>query len=146
MNIALEILGQPVSMKNGRQIVTNKATGKKMSIKSPEALQYEEDFLKQVPGQLKICIDEPVKVSIVAYYASRKPDLDCELICDLLQKSGILKNDRLIHEKHFIKRLDRDNPRCDIRISGDNSMDSKSRMKRMAVNKKTEGSDAKNTL
>jgi Holliday junction resolvase RusA-like endonuclease len=87
-----------------------------MSIKSEEALSYAESFLIQIPRKARICIDVPVKVSVIAYYSSRRPDLDCELIFDCLEKGGVLKNDRLIHHKDMMKGLDKENPRAEIRI------------------------------
>ena len=110
------VLGQPVSMKNRRRNFVHRYTGKSMSIKSPEAMQYEEDFLKQIPPKFKLSIKSKVRVKVVAYYASERPDLDCELICDCLQKGRVLKNDRQIVEKYFIKRLDKDSPRAEIEI------------------------------
>jgi len=106
------ILGQPVSMKNSRQFIRPG-----LIIKSKKALQYEKDFLAQIPPKFKLNIESKVMVKVIAYYGSRRPDLDCELICDCLQKGGVLKNDRQIMEKYFIKRLDKDNPRADIEIT-----------------------------
>lgn len=114
--IKFTVYGQPVSMKNGREIVRNKRTGKPISIKSKEARQYVSDFLIQIPYRYKIKIDVPVKVTIRAYYTSMRPDLDCELIYDCLQKGGVLKNDRLIEDKHSQRRVDKENPRCEITI------------------------------
>jgi len=118
--IQFTIYGQPVSMKNGRRIVKSKRTSKMMFIRSQKALDYERDFLKQLNHDPKFprfqSISIPVSVNIWAYYSSRRPDLDCELICDCLEKSGILVNDRLIHEKHFFKALDKENPRAEITI------------------------------
>lgn len=115
MSIKFTVLGQPVSMKNQRVIVRSRR-GVSMLIKSPHALQYEGCFLMQIPSSCRQCLDFPVSVTVTAYYASRRPDLDCELICDCLQKGGVLKNDRLIIEKHFKKKIDRSNPRCEIEI------------------------------
>lgn len=114
--LQLIIYGQPVSMKNNRRLILNRRTGKPMFIKSKNAIQYEKDFLKQILPKHKLNIDHQIKVIVDAYYKSRRPDLDCELIYDCLQKNGIVKNDRLIIQKVAYKRLDKENPRVEILI------------------------------
>lgn len=52
-------------------------------------------------------------IYVNVWYASRRPDLDIELIKDLLQ-GVVYLNDRQIKEQHSKHHLDKDNPRCRI--------------------------------
>lgn len=82
-------------------------------IKSAKALSYASAFKLQArAGRM---IDGDVAVHIKIWYASRRPDLDESLILDLLQ--GIAyANDRQVKEKHIYWGLDKENPRCEIRV------------------------------
>ena len=51
-----------------------------------------------------------------AFYPSRRQDLDCALIYDLLQKSGIVKNDRQVKVKKEVWHLDRKNPKVVVTV------------------------------
>jgi len=114
------ILGQPYSMKNRRQIIVDKTTGKRRSIKSKEALAYAETFNLQMqfyrlpPDDL---ILGPVRVTIRIWYKSESPDLDEALILDLLQGT-VYKNDNKVVEKHVFKECppDKTNPRAEITV------------------------------
>lgn len=84
-----------------------------MVIKSQKALDYSDEFRKQVrPGQL---LEGDLAVTMRIHYASRRPDLDESLILDLLQGVAY-KNDRQVREKHIFWGLDRENPRCEILV------------------------------
>lgn len=61
-------------------------------------------------------IDHEVCMVATLYYASNRPDLDESLVMDALQKCGVIKNDRLIREKHIQHGLDRDKPRVEIEL------------------------------
>ena len=115
--ISFTVFGQPVSMKNSRQLIPGKGNRRPMIIKSQKAREYEKSFLAQIMDFKGPLIETHVQVKVIAYYASRRPDLDCELICDCLQRGGILKNDRQIVIKHFTKKLDPENPRAEITIA-----------------------------
>lgn len=111
--IFLRILGEPASKANSRRLVMR---GRKpMMIKSEKALSYASDFLSQV-RQLDELMEGDLVIHITIYYASRRPDLDESLILDLLQ-GKIYLNDRQIKEKHIYHRLDKENPRSEIRIA-----------------------------
>jgi Holliday junction resolvase RusA-like endonuclease len=56
-----------------------------------------------------------VKVTMMIFYASRRPDLDESLILDLLQDVAYV-NDRQVKEKHIYWGLDEENPRAEIII------------------------------
>lgn len=108
------IMGEPCSKANSRKVATF-PNRKPLFIKSDKARNYERDALKQIrppaaPIQDDVCLTATI------YYASRRPDLDESLICDVLQKAGVIKNDRLIKEKHIYWALDPANPRAEVRI------------------------------
>lgn len=106
------IYGEPASKANSRKMVY--VHGKPMFIKSAKALAYAKMFKQQCVRQKMLEGDVCVEIKI--YYASRRPDLDESLILDLLQDVAYL-NDRQVKEKHIYWGLDKDNPRCEIKVS-----------------------------
>ncbi len=109
------IYGEPASKANSRKIIINKRTLKPQVIKSDKANRYLRDFVLQCPKP-KHPINNHVVLTAHIYYASDRPDLDESVIMDGLQKAGIIKNDRLIREKHIYKFIDKVNPRVEIEI------------------------------
>jgi len=89
-----------------------------MFIKSDKALTYAESFKQQCEPYLSYvtAFDCDVCVEIKIYYASRRPDLDESLILDLLQGVTYV-NDRQVKRKVIDWGLDKENPRCIIRVS-----------------------------
>ncbi len=88
------IIGQPCSKANSRKMV--KIKGKWRSIKSGEALIYEDSAQKQLAGlRARPLIEGPVRVSMRVHYRSGRPDLDESLILDVLQ-GYVYKNDRQV--------------------------------------------------
>lgn len=117
--LEIQISGQPQSKANSRQIVTNPHTGKPMVIKSKAALEYTKTFLKQITGDMQQglgSIDNPLLLFVVVYYKSNIPDLAIDLIKDLLQKSGVISNDRWVKAELVFSRIDKLNPRTHITI------------------------------
>jgi len=109
----LIIYGEPASKANSRKIVN---FGKRFaSIKSDKARNYEKEFAKQCPT-LENIIENDVKVELIVYYASRRPDLDESVILDCMQ-GKIYVNDRQVKQKIVYWGLDRDTPRTHIRVS-----------------------------
>lgn len=90
-----------------------------MLIKKPAAIHYVEDALWQLKSQLRshITFTEPIKITITIWYKSKLSDLDVSLIQDVLEKAGVYKNDRLVHELHAYKRFDKFDPRLEVTIS-----------------------------
>ena len=85
-----------------------------MFIKSEKALAYASTFKLQALAPDEMLAGD-VAVHIKIWYASRRPDLDESLILDLLQGVAY-ENDRQVKEKHIYWALDKENPRCDIRV------------------------------
>ena len=82
-----------------------------MSFKNPEAQRYVKDFLKQIPGNLQVRYDTPVRLTAFIFYKTKRPDLDESLLMDCLESSSIITNDRLIWDKQILKYFDKHIPR-----------------------------------
>lgn len=108
-----EIFGEPASKANSRKIVLIK--GRPASIKSDKARKYAAEFQKQC-HPIDELFEEDVRVEMLIYYASRRPDLDESLILDLMQ-GLVYKNDRQVKQKNIYHGLDREKPRTIIRVS-----------------------------
>tara|TARA_R100000231_G_scaffold82483_1_gene63046 strand:- start:226 stop:618 length:393 start_codon:yes stop_codon:yes gene_type:complete len=107
------IEGEPASKGNSRKIVN---FGKRMAlIKSQKARDYEKLFTDQCPI-LENLIETDVKVELIIYYASRRPDLDESVVLDCMQ-GKIYVNDRQVKQKHIYWGLDRERPRTHVRVS-----------------------------
>ena len=105
--------GEPASKANSRKIVN---FGKRMGvIKSQKARDYEKIFASQCP-QLENLIETDIKVELIIYYASRRPDLDESVVLDCMQ-GKIYVNDRQVKQKHIFWGIDREQPRTHIRVT-----------------------------
>lgn len=110
------VLGNPQSKANSRMLINMGGTLR--SIKSATARVYETDCVRQLVHQNRDreMIVTPVGVEITIWYKTRLSDLDPSIILDCMQKAGVYKNDRLVEEMHLYKKLDKDNPRSEIRV------------------------------
>jgi Holliday junction resolvase RusA-like endonuclease len=61
-------------------------------------------------------IEGDVTMVATIYYKTRAFDLDDSMLCDVLEKAGVIKNDRQIVEKHLTKRFDKNNPRIEVEV------------------------------
>ena len=142
MKVEFTILGQVVSLKNSFRVVTINKHG--ALTKSTEAKAYERSARLQIPPAARLMLTGPLKVTIHAYYAWNGPDLECELLMDLMQAEyrripgklraigggkfeegeaervlvtrGVYENDRQVREKHLIHHIDKVNPRAEITV------------------------------
>ena len=119
MEIRLNILGQPPRKSNSRRIVTNPRTGRPMLIKSDEALRWMDNAMLQIPA--RACqglgsAEKPVAVTCWVRYRTRRPDLSIELVLDMLQKAGVISDDRHVYEFHAFKEFDREQPGVEILV------------------------------
>ena len=89
--------------------------GKPAFIKSAKARGYERDFKLQCK-KIDPLMSGDVRVDIIIYYASRRPDLDESVILVSMQ-GFIFENDRQVKEKHIFHRLDKANPRAEIIVT-----------------------------
>lgn len=84
---------------------------------SKDYLKSFNDFILQAKAQWnQPMIEGDVVMTATIYYQSLRSDLDDSLICDVLEKAGVIKNDRQIKEKHLFHGLDRANPRIEVEV------------------------------
>lgn len=115
MQVKFTVIGKLVSMKNRKQ-----RTRYHGDVKNAATRLYERDFRAQVPseyrgirvGSLKV----PLSATVTVFYPSRRSDLDCSLVYDLLQHTGVVANDRYITEKYEVAEVDAKNPRVEIEL------------------------------
>jgi len=130
--VAFTIIGQAFSKANSRKLVNfGKGDNKRMvSVKSDEALAFEESAMRQIPPAAKRMWTCPVRVWMKIWYPTNLPDLDESLVLDVLQARytkkdertgnrevtfrGVYVNDRLVREKHIYWGLSPTNPRIEI--------------------------------
>lgn len=116
-SVSLTILGHLPSMKNSRRILRQKGSGRPFSAKSEESVRYVGDFCLQVPPEAANgALTGPLRTHVSVWYRSERSDLDCALVYDCLQASGVIRNDRQIIEKHEYRHVDKKNPRVEITI------------------------------
>ena len=88
-----------------------------MVIKSDKALGAFNSFVMQAQAQKN---GEPLKgllsLRATIYYPDNRHDLEDSMLCDALQKAGIIKNDRQIVEKILYKKFDKEKPRIELII------------------------------
>jgi hypothetical protein len=125
--VSFTIYGEMASKANSRRLVINPATAKLISIKSAKSMNYWHAATVQLPKIVPFT--EPVSVTIHAYYASQRPDLDPSVLLDVMQSrytgsgkarklclGAIYENDRLVREQHFIHHIDAKNPRAEVTV------------------------------
>jgi len=112
----ITILGQVPSKSNGYKIGNNRL------YKSKELKEYEHFFLLKMLEYRHLFI-EPIKdkfsIKILVYFQSNRSDLDnsAKIILDCLQNCKVIENDRLCHELHMVKYIDKENPRIEFEIT-----------------------------
>lgn len=115
--VKLTIYGNLASKSNTRQLKWHKGPDgkpKPVYIKSKRALKFEKQAALQITGKHRVGLDGPLCLTARVFYDSRRPDLDVSLLMDVLEKTGVYKNDRQIVEQHLYKRLDPHNPRVEV--------------------------------
>jgi len=117
--IKFTVFGVCYSMKNSKTLSVR--GGKPHSKKHWKADAFERDFLLQVPScyrSLAMGSSEfPLSATVTAFYPNRRQDLDVEIVYDLLQKAGVVSNDRHIKRKLAIWELDAASPRVEIELT-----------------------------
>lgn len=111
--VHLTIRGEIASKSNSREIVhlPNHRPILALSRKAKGWLRAAE---KQVPVRDPL-LTGPLIAYVRAFYASERPDLDVELLFDVLQ-GRVYANDRQVREKHAYHRIDRSDPRVEVVI------------------------------
>ena len=108
------------SKANSRKIVTfGKGAGARPAlIKSNEARKFEAHFqVVALASRLKaVPLDGKLWLEVVVYQENMRRDLECELLKDCLQRSGVVKNDRSFWRVGQERRIDKANPRVEFRL------------------------------
>jgi hypothetical protein len=114
--LAFTVFGQLPRKSNSRRIFRNPRTGRPIIVKSADALSYEKSFAFQVANVDKGKFEpkEPLCLSAHVWYQSGRSDLSIELFMDLLEKTGIIHNDRQIKIMHLWGHIDREFPRVEV--------------------------------
>lgn len=113
--VSFTVNGQLPSMKNRRRIVGTRRN-RPMLIKSADAMNYEQAFLAATPENARIGYAGPVSVKARIWYQSRRSDLSAEFLFDLLQKAGVIRNDRQVQHLEAFKGLDAERPRVHLTV------------------------------
>jgi len=113
------------------KLETHKVGGRTMLIKGDKAQWYEQEAFKQIPRGYRLRLEGRLKVTLRMFYASERPDMDEQLILDILQdryerskvtkerklvQAGVYRNDRQIRERHVHHAIDKANPRTEIEV------------------------------
>lgn len=115
--LEFEVQGQLQRKSNSRRVVIK--DDKVSVIKSEKALDYAEDFAKQITGDIRGGFGsdkQHLRMDVIVYYTSYRPDLSTELLKDMLEETGIISNDRWIREEHSWAFIDKYNPRVRVRL------------------------------
>jgi len=115
----MTLFGVMYSMKNSRMLITNKATGKTVPIMKSDRQLAFKNFIIQAKSQWNNLppLPEPVSLKATIFYPSKRSDLDDAMLMDVIEKSGIVQNDRHIWHKIITKAISRDNPRVEFDVS-----------------------------
>jgi len=133
-SIEFTIHGQTYSLKNSRIILPVKTMhgqpiekGSKcphckkplgmMTIPNEKAKAFEQAFEGQLPAEAKQRLLMPVRADIEIYYPTNLQDVDEALTLDCMQRYGVIGNDRQIVAKYVVKRIDKANPRVNVKVS-----------------------------
>jgi len=109
------IHGVLASKSNSRKIV--RFGGHMRIIKEQAALDFLQRFecaaaTVRLPGPM----EGPFTIEVKVYQPDLRRDLDIELLCDALQKYGLIKNDRAIWQKFSRRLIDSAKPRVTFRV------------------------------
>ncbi len=125
--ITFTILGNAHSKANSRMV--REVRGRLHSFRSPEAQEFANGALPQIPMAARQQLTCPVRFTAHFYYQNTQSDLDESIVLDVLQtqkktvqkkryviQRGVYENDNQVKEKHVYWHHDPDNPRIEIEI------------------------------
>lgn len=116
--VRLVLEGEPASKANSRDFRWSYAQKRMILAKSGKAISYVnalEQQLAMIRPKL-VPFEGPVSLSVMVYYASRRPDLDVSVLQDCLQ-GYVYKNDRQIKLLQAFWGLDKKRPRVEIVVT-----------------------------
>lgn len=109
----LTIEGELTGKANSRQLVP--VRGRYIPVLSKKARRFEKDAKAQLAAQWH---DDPIEDDLVievhVWYKNWQNDLDATLLFDVLERCGVVKNDRQFKEQHLYHYLDKERPRMTI--------------------------------
>lgn len=133
--VSFTIYDEMAQKGNSRRIVTNPTSLKPMLIKSAKARNWWHSATLQLRAMGAMSTNTPtkllgdVRMTVHAYYASARSDLDCSVLRDVLQTRytgtgkkrvpclyGVIENDRQIKEEHYFHHIDAARPRAEVVI------------------------------
>lgn len=87
--------------------------------KTTELKHYEQSFSDQCGYYAGKNIEGAFKIELVVFYPSRRADLDnsLKIVLDCLQANSAIKNDRNCEEIHAKRKVDKDNPRIEFKLT-----------------------------
>ena len=118
----LTLPGRPITKKNSQKIIVNKHTKRPMIIQSDKYRQYERECLLHLAQTVQKCYEGPVALQAQYWMPDHKswPDLIglLQATSDILQKAGVIKNDKYIigFDGSKIVGVDKQNPRVEIAL------------------------------
>ena len=119
-SLKLTLQGRPTTKKNSSRVV--RMGGFTKVLPSKAFVEYEKGCLWQLMRHKRHRFTTPVHLKCLYYMPDKRayPDLQglLQATADILEKAGILENDRLIvlHDGSRIAGLDKNNPRVEIEI------------------------------
>ncbi len=114
--VSFTVIGKLASMKNRR--IPSKHNPY-VTLPNAACRTFGKQFLEQVPQSAKKALGsltKPLTAEITVYYPDMRSDLDCAYVYDLLQKAGVVRNDRYIRRHIEIALIDKGNPRVEIAV------------------------------
>lgn len=115
--IEFTIMGEIPSLKN-TLTVSYKDGKRRFYHTNNNVLVYKNSFSLLCPNKHKLNIDKPVAVELKIYKKDNRKD-GCNLsdmVYDALQFARVIKNDRLVVERHEFDFIDKERPRVEIKI------------------------------
>lgn len=110
-----EIESELTGKANSRQLVP--VRGRYIPVLSKKARRFEKEARAQLAAQWH---DDPIEDDLVievhVYYKNWQNDLDATLLFDVLERFGVVKNDRQFKEQHLYHYLDKERPRMLVKM------------------------------
>lgn len=115
--VKLTLLGAPPSLKNNQAMAVTQRGRRVFYTKANVKLWQKYALLQIKPRHCGHFVKtDKLAITCHVYYPNNRRDLDREAVWDILQKAGVIVNDRQFVEEHNYKHLDKANPRVEIEI------------------------------
>jgi len=117
------IPGRPMSLKNGKRIFINKASGKRFPASTNKYKTWAMIvYYKMLQAKKGPLIKEPINVSMKFYFKNHAHEMDLsncyQAFEDILQKACVIENDKQIYGHDNSRKIFNDpNERVEIEIT-----------------------------